>query len=63
MSTDTGNQVKPARQVSQGISWERLIQDAESEIERGKARIVALQKSVRFFKKQATEGRAFPQTK
>jgi hypothetical protein len=48
---------------TQLITWERLIEDTEREIEVSRKRLAALQRSLRFFRKRAATGIAFPVTK
>ena len=53
MSIDIVKHKSKAKIEKVDIEWSRLISDAE-------AKIRELRKSIRFFKKEAAKGRAFP---
>ncbi len=52
--------VKENKRQSKDISWDCLIGSAEAEIQSAEKRILTLKKSIQFFRKQASDGKAFP---
>ena len=51
------------QKTNQDITWQDAIDQSESEIRVYQARIKKLRKSLTFFKKKASSGEPFPQTK
>jgi len=61
MSVDTVKHEHKANLNNKDIvTWQSLIRDAESQISEAKTLIRKLQKSIRFFKKEAVAGTSFP---
>lgn len=57
MSVDVVNGEKIA---IKDVTWKCLIEKAEADVSAYRERIKALKKSIRFFKKQVSDGTSFP---
>jgi predicted nucleic acid-binding Zn-ribbon protein len=61
MSVDKINKkIEVGQTTGVDITWERLIDDSQNEIDACKERITKLHKSIDFFMKQASLGIRFP---
>jgi hypothetical protein len=58
MSVDERNSKSKAKQDT---TWGDLIKEAQSQIEKHQSKILALRKSIKYFKKEESSGVPFPE--